>query len=114
MLSYRHAFHPGNHADVLEHIVLLQLIAHLGGKDKPFWAIDTHAGAGLYELDHGYAKQLAEYRDGIGRLWGRTDLPPPVAEYLAAVQDVNPDGRLHHYPGSPWLLHRGLRAEDKL
>lgn len=114
MLSYRHAFHAGNHADVLKHTVLLQLIKQLHSKDKAFWVIDTHAGAGLYALDEGYAKQLAEYRDGIGRLWGRTDLPPVVAEYLAAVQEVNPDGRLKHYPGSPWLAYRNLREQDRL
>ena len=114
MLSYRHAFHAGNHADVLKHTVLLQLIKQLQGKDKPFWVVDTHAGAGLYALDEGYAKQLAEYREGIGRLWGRTDLPGPVAEYVAAVQEVNPDGRLKHYPGSPWLAYRNLREQDKL
>ena len=114
MLSYRHAFHAGNHADVLKHTVLLQLLKHLSAKDKPFWAIDTHAGAGLYALDEGYAKQLAEYRDGIARLWGRSDLPEPLAEYVAAVGAVNADGRLRHYPGSPWLLWKHLRDTDKL
>lgn len=114
MLSYRHAFHAGNHADVLKHTVLLQLVKQMQGKDKAFWAVDTHAGAGLYALDQGYAKQLGEYRDGVGRLWGRTDLPPTLAEYLAAVQEVNPDGRLKHYPGSPWLVYRNLREQDRL
>ncbi|HTH94766.1 MAG TPA: 23S rRNA (adenine(2030)-N(6))-methyltransferase RlmJ [Rhodocyclaceae bacterium] len=114
MFSYRHAFHAGNHADVLKHIVLLQLIKQLQGKDKPFWAIDTHAGAGLYALDEGHAKQLAEYREGIAKFWGRTDLPPVVADYLAAVQEVNPDGKLTRYPGSPWLAYRHLREQDKL
>lgn len=114
MLSYRHAFHAGNHADVLKHTVLLQLIKQMQGKDKPFWVIDTHAGAGLYALDEGYAKQLGEYREGIARLWGRTDLPGIVAEYVEAVQSVNPDGRLRHYPGSPWLAHMHLRDQDKL
>lgn len=114
MLSYRHAFHAGNHADVLKHTVLLQLISRLASKDKPFWIIDTHAGAGLYALDEGYAKQLGEYRDGIGRLWGRTDLPPTVAEYVKAVEAVNADGRLLRYPGSPWLAAQAAREEDKL
>ncbi|HTJ97864.1 MAG TPA: 23S rRNA (adenine(2030)-N(6))-methyltransferase RlmJ, partial [Rhodocyclaceae bacterium] len=67
MLSYRHAFHAGNHADVLKHTVLLQLISQMQGKDKPFWVVDTHAGAGLYSLEEGYAKQLGEYREGISR-----------------------------------------------
>ena len=60
MLSYRHAFHAGNHADVLKHLVLVQLIRYLGQKDSPFWVIDTHAGAGAYSLDSGYAVKLAE------------------------------------------------------
>ena len=114
MLSYRHAFHAGNHADVLKHTVLLQLMKLLQAKDKPFWVVDTHAGAGLYALDEGYAKQLAEYREGIGRLWGRTDLPGALADYLAAVQEVNPDGRLKYYPGSPWIAYRNLREQDRL
>ena len=61
MLSYRHAFHAGNHADVLKHFVLMQVIDHTTQKDKPFWYIDTHAGAGQYSLDAGYATQNAEY-----------------------------------------------------
>ena len=63
MLSYRHAFHAGNHADVLKHLVLVQLTRYLAQKDKPFWYIDTHSGAGLYALDAGYAQKLAEYKD---------------------------------------------------
>ena len=61
MLSYRHAFHAGNHADVLKHFVEVQLLRYLAQKDKPFWYIDTHAGAGCYTLDKGYAAQNAEY-----------------------------------------------------
>jgi len=68
MLSYRHAFHAGNHADVLKHFLLVALTRYLGEKDAPFWYVDTHAGAGLYALDAGYATKLAEYVDGIGRL----------------------------------------------
>ena len=68
MLSYRHAFHAGNHADVLKHFLLVELIGHLSQKESPFWYIDTHAGAGLYALDTGYALRLTEHIDGIGRL----------------------------------------------
>ena len=103
MLSYRHAFHAGNHADVLKHLLLIQLSRYLGQKDKPFWIIDTHAGAGLYELDSGYATQLKEFESGIGKLWTRRDLPSALAEYVDLVRAVNPDGMLHFYPGSPWL-----------
>ena len=69
MLSYRHAFHAGNHADVLKHTVFVQLLRHLLQKDKPFWCIDTHAGAALHALDEGYALKNAEFESGISRLW---------------------------------------------
>ncbi len=114
MLSYRHAFHAGNHADVLKHFVLIELARYLGQKDAPFWIIDTHAGAGLYALDSGHATQLAEYSEGIGRLWNRKDVPPALAEYLQLVRELNPDGQLRAYPGSPWIAQRLLRAEDRL
>ncbi|MDO8892265.1 MAG: 23S rRNA (adenine(2030)-N(6))-methyltransferase RlmJ [Sulfurimicrobium sp.] len=114
MLSYRHAFHAGNHADVLKHLLLIQLSRYLGQKDKPFWIIDTHAGAGLYALDSGYATQLKEFESGIGKLWERTDLPPALAEYVALVRAVNPDGMLRFYPGSPWLALQTLRSQDRL
>lgn len=114
MLSYRHAFHAGNHADVLKHVVLLQLLRYLNLKDKPYWFIDTHAGAGAYALTKGYATQLAEYKDGIGRLWQRDDLPGAIADYLAVVRAANADGRLRHYPGSPRVALAAMRASDRL
>ncbi|MBI3525043.1 MAG: 23S rRNA (adenine(2030)-N(6))-methyltransferase RlmJ [Betaproteobacteria bacterium] len=114
MLSYRHAFHAGNHADVLKHFLIVQLARYLGQKDAPFWYVDTHAGAGLYALDAGYATQLAEYADGIGRLWSRDDLPAPLAEYVDLVRALNPDGSLRAYPGSPWIAHQTLRPQDRL
>jgi 23S rRNA (adenine2030-N6)-methyltransferase len=114
MLSYRHAFHAGNHADVLKHFILLELIRHLNQKDAPYWYIDTHAGAGLYALDSGYATRLAEYQGGIGRLWQRNDLPPPLADYVAQVRSLNPSGELRIYPGSPWFAQTALRTQDKL
>ncbi|MEO1766040.1 23S rRNA (adenine(2030)-N(6))-methyltransferase RlmJ [Thiobacter aerophilum] len=114
MLSYRHAFHAGNHADVLKHVVLVQILRHLARKDTPFWVIDTHAGAGLYALNSEPAVRLAEYREGIGRLWQMQKRPAAVAEYVAEVRAANPDGRLRVYPGSPWLAWRALRAKDRL
>ena len=114
MLSYRHAFHAGNHADVLKHFLLVALTRYLGEKDTPFWYVDTHAGAGLYALDAGYATKLAEYVDGIGRLWGRQDLPAALADYVNLVRALNPDGLLKAYPGSPWIAHQSLRAQDRL
>lgn len=114
MLSYRHGFHAGNHADVLKHLVLVHLLRHLAQKDKPFWCIDTHAGAALYALDKGYAAKNAEYETGIGRLWSRSDLPAPLADYVAQVRAVNPDGALRCYPGSPQLALQLLRKQDRL
>ena len=114
MLSYRHAFHAGNHADVLKHLVLIQLTRYFGQKEKQFAYVDTHAGAGVYALDSGYALKLAEYKDGVGRLWERNDLPPVLADYLELVRRVNPDRRLRAYPGSPMFALWTLREQDRL
>ena len=114
MLSYRHAFHAGNHADVLKHFVELHLLQYLNQKDKPYWMIDTHAGAGLYALDQGYAVKNAEYMSGIARLMQRDDLPAALAEYVALVRGLNPDGELKIYPGSPWVAMQVLRPQDQL
>ncbi len=101
MLSYRHAFHAGNHADVLKHLVLMLCIEHMNSKDKPYTLIDSHAGAGFYALDAEHAKRTGEFVEGIGRLWQRTDLPPPLAEYVALVRGINGGSGLRRYPGSP-------------
>ena len=114
MLSYRHAFHAGNHADVLKHSVLIALLRYLGQKDKAFWVIDTHAGAGAYALDSAQAGKLGEYRQGIGGLWERADLPPLLADYVDQVRKLNPDGRLQQYPGSPFFSWWNLREQDRL
>lgn len=114
MLSYRHAFHAGNHADVLKHFIEVLLLRYLAQKDKPFWYIDTHAGAGCYSLDSGYAVQNAEYESGIARIWGRDDLPAPLAEYVALVKRINPDGQLKLYPGSPLVALELLREQDRM
>ena len=115
MFSYRHGFHAGNHADVLKHLVLVQLLKHLATKDKAFMAIDTHAGAGAYALDAGsFAAKNAEFESGIGRLWPRTDLPGVLADYLAQIRAFNPGGALTAYPGSPQLALQMTRAQDPL
>ncbi len=114
MLSYRHAFHVGNHADVLKHLVLLQVIKHAGQKNKPFWYIDTHAGAGNYALDKGYATQNEEFTTGISRLWDAKDLPTAISDYLTSIRQFNPDSSLKHYPGSPVLAYSAMRADDRL
>ena len=114
MLSYRHAFHAGSHADVLKHFIEVQLLRYLAQKDKPFWYIDTHAGAGCYSLDSGYATQNAEYESGISRLWERDDLPASLADYVALVKSINPDGQLKLYPGSPLIALQLLREQDRM
>ncbi len=114
MLSYRHGFHAGNHADVLKHFVLVALLRHLTRKDKPLWVIDTHAGAGSYSLEEGYAARNAEHAAGIGRLFPRTDLPAPLADYVAEVRAFNPDGVLRRYPGSPQIALQVSRPQDRL
>lgn len=114
MFSYRHAFHAGNHADVLKHMVLVQLLAYLNQKDTPYMVIDTHAGAGAYMLDSDYATKSGESDSGIARLWERDDAPAIVAEYVDLIHAMNPSGRLRHYPGSPFLAEQVMREQDRL
>lgn len=114
MLSYRHAFHAGNHADVLKHAVVVQLLRYLGQKDKAYWYIDTHAGAGVYSLVEGYATKTAEFETGIAKLWKRADLPPALADYVEQVGALNADGQLRYYPGSPYLAWRLMREQDRM
>lgn len=114
MLSYRHAFHAGNHADVLKHFVLLELLDYYNRKDKPWFYIDTHAGGGCYALNSEQADKTAEAADGIGRLWAREDLPEVMRPYVEAVRQFNPHGKLLFYPGSPALAMTRARAQDRL
>ncbi len=114
MLSYRHAFHAGNHADVLKHVVLIQLLHYLGQKDAPYMYVDTHAGAGAYALDTGYAAKNLEYETGIGRLWDRSDLPEALADYVKLVKDMNPSGKMRYYPGSPYCADKIAREQDRI
>ena len=114
MFSYRHGFHAGNHADVLKHVVLSQLLSYLNQKPAPYMVIDTHAGAGVYQLDSDYATKSGESDEGVALLWGRDDIPPAVNDYLQVISDMNPAGRLRHYPGSPFLAERLMRDQDRL
>jgi 23S rRNA (adenine2030-N6)-methyltransferase len=114
MLSYRHAFHAGNHADVLKHLVLKETLQYTTQKDKPFWYIDTHAGAGMYSLDKGYALQNAEFREGVERLWDAEDLPSSLQDYVSLIRELNPNGQLRFYPGSPVVAQQILRGEDRM
>jgi 23S rRNA (adenine2030-N6)-methyltransferase len=116
-MNYRHAYHAGSFADVVKHSVLCRVLAHLREKPAAFRVIDTHAGAGLYDLAGPEAGKTGEWRQGIGRLLGAS-LAEPVRELLAAYLDAvtarNPDGRLAVYPGSPVLAQALMRPQDRL
>lgn len=115
MLSYQHAFHAGNHGDVLKHLVLTHCLSYLTGKPAPLLYVDTHAGAGGYRLDSSEARKVGEYRHGIGALWQRTDIPESVQGYLKLIKRFNRESTsLAWYPGSPWLARQLLRPVDRL
>ena len=115
-MNYRHGFHAGNFADVLKHAIFLACLDHLALKDKPFAAIDTHAGAGVYDLSGVEAQKTGEWRDGIGRLLDAADAPPLVARYVAAIRSAQSVGfeGMTLYPGSPRLALQALRAADRM
>ncbi len=114
MLGYRHIFHAGNHADILKHAVLTLTLQALLRKDKPFVYIDTHAGPGRYALDDVRALRTGEFQDGIGRWWPPAASVPALAPLLSIVHDLNPEGTLRHYPGSPLIAQRLLRPADRM
>jgi 23S rRNA (adenine2030-N6)-methyltransferase len=117
MFSYRHAFHAGNHADVLKHTALIAILRHLTQKDAPLLAVDTHAGAGLYRLDGDYAGTSGESADGIFKLAAAPgENPEALQDYLDMVRAFNTKSALKVYPGSPFIIQRLLREEarDKL
>ncbi|HHT7639319.1 23S rRNA (adenine(2030)-N(6))-methyltransferase RlmJ [Pasteurella multocida] len=114
MLSYRHSFHAGNHADVLKHLVLMLIIENLQQKEKGFYYLDTHAGVGRYRLFSEEAEKTAEFEQGIARLWQRDDLPEEVARYIKLIKQVNYGGKaLHYYAGSPLIAAKMLRPQDR-
>ena len=113
MLSYRHAFHAGNHADVLKHALEALIIAQLKSKEKPFCYLDTHAGGGCYDLSGEWAQKRAEYLDGIARLWPEREQWPELADYFEVIATLN-ESDLRFYPGSPEIARPLLREQDKL
>jgi len=110
-MNYRHAFHAGNHVDVFKHAALTFVLEWLLQKPAPFAVLDTHAGVGLYDLTTGEAQRTREYEAGVGRVFepGLASAPG----YSALLREINPDG-LATYPGSPEIVRRMLRAEDRL
>jgi 23S rRNA (adenine2030-N6)-methyltransferase len=119
-MNYRHAYHAGNFADVVKHAILALVITYLKRKETPFRVIDTHAGAGAYDLSAEAAERTGEWRNGIGRLIGpgAEPVPAPHAEtlkpYLDVVRAMNPPGSLLRYPGSPRLARALMRPGDQL
>ncbi|WP_411706439.1 23S rRNA (adenine(2030)-N(6))-methyltransferase RlmJ [Edaphovirga cremea] len=114
MLSYRHSFHAGNHADVLKHTVLSLIIESLKEKDKPLLYLDTHAGAGRYQLSGEHAERTGEYLEGIAQIWQRDDVPEELNAYMSVVKYFNRNESLRYYPGSPLIARQLLREYDKL
>ncbi len=111
MLSYRHAFHAGNHADVLKHLVLVCALDYLLQKaDKPLLYVDTHSGPGTSDLRGAMAAKNAEYAGGVGRLQDADAVPAPLARYLSLLRQFNPGGGTTHYPGSPALARTLMLA----
>ncbi len=116
-MNYRHAFHAGNFADVHKHSVLVRVLLHFRLKPTPFRVIDTHAGAGRYDLRGSEATRAGEWRQGIARVWGARDTAAAhdlIRPYLDVVAAVNPGRELRFYPGSPLIAQSLLRAQDRL
>lgn len=114
MLSYRHSYHAGNHADVLKHLVEVAILEYLKKKPKPFCYHDTHAGAGFYSLHSDHAQKTAEYEGGIGKLWGYQAQNLSLKSYIELVRQLNPTGQLQFYPGSPLIAKTLLRGDDSI
>ena len=113
-MHYRHSYHAGNFADVFKHVVLCALLAALSRKDKPWCYVETHAGAGAYDLQGEGATRTGEWRDGIGRLWELDRAPTLLQTFLDVVRGVNGTGALRHYPGSPLFAQALARERDRL
>jgi 23S rRNA (adenine2030-N6)-methyltransferase len=114
MLSYRHAFHAGNHADVLKHYVFCLVLDYFNQKDKPYWVVDSHAGAGMYALGDTFAQKNAEFENGITRLFAAKDLPESLEKFVKIIKNFNENNALNFYPGSPKIAESLLRSNDKL
>ena len=122
MFSYRHAFHAGSHADILKHLTLIHLVEYLQEKPGALTMVDTHAGAGIYSLQDGFSTVSKEADGGIFRLMqyietckhANTPVPESIQEYMKYIEAENKEGQLTTYPGSPFILARLLRSQDRL
>jgi 23S rRNA (adenine2030-N6)-methyltransferase len=117
MLSYRHGFHAGNFADVHKHIILTAIVQSLQRKESPVCIIDTHAGAGLYDLDSMASQKNKEYATGIERIWSQGSVLDPIKSYLEIIDAINKSNHtstLRYYSGSPHIAHQLMRQQDRL
>ena len=114
MLSYRHSFHAGNHADVIKHIVQSLILDSLKQKDKPFVYHDTHSGVGRYDLQDERSEKTGEFKEGIARIWDRDDIPEEIASYIDAIKALNDNDELRYYPGSPKVARTQIREDDRM
>lgn len=116
-MNYRHGFHAGNFADVLKHVVLMRILTHLNAKATPYRVVDTHAGAGRYDLGSDEALRTHEWKDGVARI-DRSPLAPAVEVLLKPWRDAVSGARALYgpeaYPGSPWLCRHAMRPDDRL
>ena len=116
-MNYRHAFHAGGFADVIKHIVLVRMLTYLQEKPAAFRVIDTHAGAGVYDLTSEEARRGGEWLTGIARIMQARfseNTEPLIKPYLDIVRAFNPQRDLEAYPGSPLIARALLRPQDRL
>lgn len=113
MLSYRHSFHAGNHADVIKHVVQSLIIEALKQKEKPFVYHDTHSGAGRYDLFSDKSEKTGEYKEGIARIWAQSGTPSELTPYFSTLKMLNGNQKLRFYPGSPKVASLLLREQDR-
>lgn len=113
-MNYRHAFHAGNHADVLKHIVLSRILGLLARKEAPYAYVDSHAGIGLYDLAGDQASRTGEWLQGIERIWQASPRPAILHDYLKVIGELNTGDSLRYYPGSPEIARALSREQDRL
>lgn len=115
-MNYRHAYHAGNHADVLKHVVFARIIEHLKKKDKPFGILDAHGGVGAYDLTGIEAGKTGEWETGVGKITApfTDEIEELLMPYRLVLSELNPDGGSRYYPGSPEISVRLMRLSDRL
>ncbi|WP_297322710.1 23S rRNA (adenine(2030)-N(6))-methyltransferase RlmJ [uncultured Bartonella sp.] len=117
-MNYRHIYHAGNFSDVFKHIIIARIIEYLKNKDHAFRVIDTHAGIGIYDLSSEEAQKTGEWFDGVGRILSKPvvrEIEPLVSPWLDVVVELNGSkDKLINYPGSPVLIRKLLRKQDRL